>query len=825
MIHREEAVVGDKTIVVETGLLAGQANGAVTVRCGDTFILATATASAGPREGIDFFPLTCDYEEKMYAAGKIPGGFLKRETRPGEGAILAGRLIDRPIRPLFPKGFRNDVQCVATVMSTDQENDADVLAVVGASAALTISNIPFLGPIGAVRVGYVDGKFVFNPTLAELATSELDLVVAGTADAVMMVEAGASEVSEAVLLEAIKQGHEALQALIQLQLRLREVVGVPKKDYPIFGLPAGLKDAVREHLGDRLPQAVQHVVKQEREAQLDVLRSEALARFAETYGERDIKDAFEGELKRVTRTMILEQGIRPDGRDLTTVRPISCQVGLLPRTHGSGLFTRGQTQVLSTVTLGPMRDAQIIDSISPEESKRFMHQYNFPPYSVGEARPLRSPGRREIGHGALAERSVGAVVPSKDEFPYVIRLVSEVLSSNGSTSMGSVCASILALMDAGVPIKAPVAGVAMGLITDDAGRFAVLTDIQGMEDALGDMDFKVAGTARGVTGLQMDIKVKGITPQVMEQALAQALEGRMFILGKMVEVISTPRATLSAFAPRIMKVQIAPDKIGTLIGPGGKTIRRIQEETKVTIEVEDDGTVLIASSNEDNARAAVKQVEALTKDLQVGETYQGTVKRIMPFGAFVEVLPGKEGLVRIGELSTQHVATVEDVVNLGDPIEVKVIEIDSQGRVNLSHRQTMPGGDTPAAPAPERGGFNRGGFNQGGDRGGFNQGGDRGGFNRGGDRGGFNRGGEGGDRGGFNRGGDRGGFNRDAGPGPRPPGQGDFGGNRGGDTSQPGQQGGPNRGFGPGQGDRPQQPPVDDTPAPDRGDEGPKRRW
>ncbi len=685
----------------------------------------------------------------MYAAGKIPGGFLKRETRPGEQAILAGRLVDRPIRPLFPKGFRNDVQCVCTVMSADQENDPDVLAVTGASCALTISDIPFQGPVAAVRVGYVNGEFVINPTISELQSSTLDLVVAGTSDAVMMVEAGANEVPELVVLEGIKRGHEALQPLLALQERLRASAGVPKKVYPTFALAAELKAAVTAYVSDRIRDAVQHPIKQDREAALEVLRSEVVGHFKDIYTERDVKDAFESELKKITRLLILDEGIRPDGRDLTTIRPISCQVGLLPRTHGSGLFTRGQTQVLSTVTLGPMSDAQIIDSISPDESKRFMHQYNFPPFSVGEARPLRSPGRREIGHGALAERSVGAVIPDKDKFPYVIRLVSEVLSSNGSTSMGSVCASILALMDAGVPIKAPVAGVAMGLITDDAGRFAVLTDIQGIEDALGDMDFKVAGTAQGVTGLQMDIKVKGITPEIMERALAQAHDGRMFILGKMLESIDTPRIALSEYAPRIIKISIPPDKIGTLIGPGGKTIRRIQEETKVTIEVQDDGTVLIASSNEDNARSAVDQVEGLTKDLEVGKVYRGTVKRIMPFGAFVEVLPGKEGLVRIGELSLQHVPTVEDVVKLGDTLDVKVVEVDSQGRVNLSHRQTLPGGDVPLPPAE---GGNGGGFNRGGgDRGGFN----RGGGDRGGDRGNFNRGGDrGGDRGNFNRGGD-----------------------------------------------------------------------
>lgn len=698
-----EVTIAGKTLRLETGVLAGQASGAVLVRYGDTLVLCTAVVSSSPREGIDFFPLTVDMEEKLYAAGKIPGGFPKREGRPSEQAILSGRLVDRPIRPLFPKGFRNDVQVVCTVLSADQENAPDILAVIGASAALSISETPFLGPVAAVRVGYINDELVINPTIAELKYSALDLVVAGTSDAVMMVEAGALEVSEAIMLEAIRRGHEALQPLIDMQNRLVALVGKPKVDFPLIRLGDDVKNAVRDFVAGDLRQAILNGVKQERDAALDSLRDRAIAQFEGAFERKQVVEAFESELKRTTRALILNEGIRPDGRNLTTVRPISCDVGLLPRTHGSGLFTRGQTQVLSIVTLGPMSDKQILDTISPEESKRFMHQYNFPPYSVGEARPLRSPGRREIGHGALAERSVSAVVPSESDFPYAIRVVSEVLSSNGSTSMGSVCASILALMDAGVPISAPVAGVAMGLITGENGAFAVLTDIQGMEDALGDMDFKVAGTAAGITGLQMDIKVKGITPDIMETALAQALEGRLFILDKMMQIIDRPRGDLSALAPRIIKIMINPDKIGALIGPGGKTIRRIQEETKVTIEVEDDGTVLIASNNGQNAAAAVAQVQALTEEVEIGKVYSGTVKRLMSFGAFVEVLPGKEGLVRMGELSNHRVDRVEDVVSVGDPMLVKVIEIDAQGRVNLSHRQTIEG-EMPAPPFQGGGG-------------------------------------------------------------------------------------------------------------------------
>ena len=733
MSFRDEVEIGGKPLIFETGILAGLADGAVTVRYGDTMLLATAVGSQHPREGVDFFPLTVDFEEKLYAAGKIPGGFIKREGRPSEHAILSSRLTDRPLRPLFPKGFRNDVQVIVSVLSADQENDPDVLGICGASCALSISDVPFNGPVGAVRVGYINNAFVINPTESELKYSDLDLVVAGTRDAVMMVEAGAQELPESVMLEAIRAGHEALQPIIDMQERFMAAVGKPKREVPVYVLPAELKAQVSERIGAELREALYKTDKAEREAATDAVQTALLVAYAAdieagVVTAKQVNEAFQSELKRLTRQRILDEGIRPDLRDLTTIRPISCAVGVLPRPHGTGLFTRGQTQVLSICTLGPGTDEQMIDDITSESKKRFIHHYNFPPFSVGEARPLRGAGRREIGHGALAERSLSAVVPSEEDFPYVIRLVSEVLSSNGSTSMASVCGSTLALMDAGVPISAPVAGVAMGLITGEEGRFAVLTDIQGIEDALGDMDFKVAGTADGVTGLQMDIKVKGITFEIMEQALQQAHAGRLFILDKMLEVIQEPREQLSPFAPRIIKVQINPEKIGALIGPGGKVIRRIQEECQVSIEVQDDGTVLIATNNGENAERAVAQVKAITQDVEVGQIYEGTVKRTIPIGAFVEILPGKEGLVHISQLAANRVEQVEDVVKAGDPLRVKVVEIDGQGRVNLSHKATLPGfEDMPVPQRGERrppsngfgdrrpGGERRGGF---GDRGG-----------------------------------------------------------------------------------------------------------
>jgi len=725
MTFRDEVEVGGKPLIFEEGKLAGLADGAVTVRYGDTIVLATVVASQSPREGVDFFPLTVDYEERLYSAGKIPGGFIKREGRPSEHAILSCRLTDRPLRPLFPKGFRNDVQVVVTVLSADQENDSDIPGICAASCALMISDIPFNGPVAAVRVGYVNNSFMINPTESELKYSDLDLVVAGTRDAVMMVEAGAQELPESIMLEAVRRGHEALQGIIDLQERMAKEIGKPKRDVPVFILPSEIKAEVAAAIRDDLRSALYKERKEEREEATNAVQSALLARFApqiasKEWTEKQVKEAFQSEIKSLTRQRILEEGIRPDLRDLTTIRPISCEVGLLPRTHGSGLFTRGQTQVLSISTLGPGTDEQMIDDITAQTKKRFMHQYNFPPYSTGEARPLRGPGRREIGHGALVERAVAAVVPAPEDFPYVIRVVSEVMSSNGSSSMASVCASTLSLMDAGVPISAPVAGVAMGLVTGEDGKFAILTDIQGIEDALGDMDFKVAGTADGVTGLQMDIKVKGITFEIMEKALTQANNARLVILDKMLTVMQEPREHLSPFAPRIVKVQINPEKIGALIGPGGKVIRRIQEEYDVTIEVQDDGTVLVASSNGANSEQAVAQIKSITMDLEVGQIYNGVVKRVIGIGAFVEVLPGKEGLVHISQLAADRVEQVEDVVKVGDHLMVKVVEVDSQGRVNLSHKATLPGFED--MPIPSRGDRRPAGAGFGG-RGGSDRGG------------------------------------------------------------------------------------------------------
>jgi polyribonucleotide nucleotidyltransferase len=852
-----EAEIGAGPFSFEAGKLAEQADGAVLVRFGDTVVLATAVSSE-PREGLDFFPLTVDYEERMYAAGKIPGGFIKRESRPSEAAILAMRLTDRPIRPLFPKGYKNDVQIVLTVLSTDQENDPDILAINGASAALSVSSIPFLGPIGAVRVGRIRGQFVTNPTNSQLDESEMDLVVAGTRDAVMMVEAGANILPEAVMADAITYGQAELQKSIDLQLKLVEAAGKPKKtpflgpkadsivklgaalaqgnaEFVVFDLEttamkpengyvvdiaalrvrdgqvvdrfeslvnpgraivghqvhgisdgdvAGASTAAEvlprfaEWVGDApvvahnvafdLPYVLRHMpndVHWQPSAVYDTLelayqlypdaggyKLADLMRFvfgrdhgaahrampdAEATAELFINltdglanrlDAIRGEIadeirrardsynraeqgdhledirrrhgigsplmdvltKATVRELVLSENIRIDGRDTTTIRPINVEVGVLPRTHGSAIFTRGQTQAVSIATLGPSSDVQRLDTISPETEKRYLHHYNFPPYSVGESRPMRGPGRREIGHGALAERALLPVLPAVDEFPYVIRVVSEVVSSNGSTSMASTCGSTLALMDAGVPIKAPVGGAAMGLITDPAtGRHAVLTDITGKEDAYGDMDFKVAGTAEGVTALQMDIKVAGITSETLRDALEQARQARLFILDKMTAVISASRSELSPYAPRITTIKIPVDKIRDVIGAGGKVIRQIVAETGTEINVEDDGTIQIASVSGDAAKKAIAWIEGLTKDVEVGKEYLGKVTRIMNFGAFVEIMPGKEGLVHISQLADYRVPRVEDVVAIGDELMVVVTEIDRMGRVNLSRRAAM----------------------------------------------------------------------------------------------------------------------------------------
>jgi polyribonucleotide nucleotidyltransferase len=683
--------LGEDQIIIETGKLAGQASGAVTVHCGDTVVLATATASREPREDIDFFPLTVDYEERLYAAGKIPGGFFKREGRPSEAAILLCRLADRPIRPLFPKGFRNDVQIILTALSTDQEHYLDILAIIGASAALTISDIPFIGPVGAVRVGYIDGRFVFNPTASQMEKSSLDLRLAGTRDAILMVEAGANEISEELIVEAMRQGREAFQDVIRVQEEMRQMVGRPKREPALHIVPDETRQAVLERLDSRLEAILaESQTKEAREEALNALRESLLEELGEEHEAADIAEVVDEALQEVVRRNTIQQGRRADGRGLRDIRPIHCEVSLLPRTHGSGLFSRGETQVLTIATLGTVSDEQILDGLEAEEPKRYMHHYNFPPYSTGETRPLRSPGRREVGHGALAERALLPVIPPEEGFPYTIRLVSEVLSSNGSTSMASVCGSTLALMDAGVPIKAPVAGIAMGLIKEDE-RYAILTDIQGLEDFMGDMDFKVAGTRQGITALQMDIKLKGITEEIIAEALQQAREARLFVLDRMAEVLPAPRPDLSPYAPRITLLKIDPEKIGLLIGPGGKTIRKIQEDTKVKIDVEDDGTVFIASPDKEASRRAAEIVNNLTEKAQIGKIYTGKVVRITDFGAFVEILPGQDGLVHISQLADYKASRVEDVVRVGDEIMVMVTDIDEDGKIRLSRQAVLEG--------------------------------------------------------------------------------------------------------------------------------------
>ena len=682
--------LGNRTLIIETGKMAKQAGGAVLVRYGDTAVLVTATASAAPRDGMDFFPLTVDYDEKLYSVGKIPGGFIKREGRPSESSILAGRLIDRPIRPLFASGFRNDVQVVATVLSIDQNNPPEIPAMIGASCALSISDIPFDGPMAGVRVGIVDTNFIINPNIEQQKSSTLNLVVAGTKDAVLMVEAAANELSEDVILEAISFGHDAVREIIALQETMITEVGKIKREIKLYDVPADINAAIRAYATDSLTVAVTNPDKLSRQDDIKQVKKQVAEHFATIYPDnsKDIQNMMQKILKNIVRKMITVDKIRPDGRGLEEVRPITCEIGLLARTHGSALFTRGQTQALSITTLGAMGDEQILDGVGIEESKRYMHHYNFPSFSVGETRPSRGPGRREIGHGALAERALLPVIPSELEFPYTIRVVSEILESNGSSSMASVCGSTLSLLDAGVPIKRPVSGVAMGLVKD-GDDYSILTDIQGMEDALGDMDFKVAGTANGITAIQMDMKIAGITKEILKDALAQANRGRAHIMGKILEVISEPRPELSAFAPRIITMSIHPDKIRDVIGPGGKMIKKIIEETGVKIDIEDDGKVFISAVDMEAGQKAVKIIEALVRDVVLGTTYTGKVTRLMNFGAFVEILPGKEGLVHISQLALERVEKVEDVVKVGDEILVKVTEIDRQGRVNLSRKEIL----------------------------------------------------------------------------------------------------------------------------------------
>jgi polyribonucleotide nucleotidyltransferase len=691
-ILRKSIQVGGRAMTLETGRMAKQASGAVFCTYGDTAVLVTAVGSKAPKDGVDFFPLTVDYEEKLYAAGKIPGGFLKREGKASEKAILSSRLIDRPIRPLFPKGYHNDVQVVATVLSVDMDNAPDVLAMVGASAALHLSQVPFMGPIAGVVVGLVDGEFIINPNQEQEEKSLMHLTVAGTADAVMMVEAGAKEVPEATILDAIMFGHEEIKKIVAaieefrteaLALELAKEKVVPE----LKVIPEEIEAAVKEYTYDNLLEAIRIKEKHARDAKAEEVKAEALAHLLEQFPEQedDLRAALDGLMKYIVRRLITVDKIRPDGREMTEVRPITCEVDILPRPHGSALFTRGQTQILSTVTLGAAREEQILDGLDNESSKRYIHHYNFPPYSVGEARPMRGPGRREIGHGALAERALEPVIPSDAEFPYTIRVVSEALESNGSTSMGSVCGSTMSLMAAGVPIKRPVSGVAMGLIREE-NEFSVLTDLQGLEDALGDMDFKVAGTTEGVTAIQMDIKIAGINRAILEQALKQAHDGRMFILGKMLEAIPQVREELSQYAPRVITMNINPDKIRDVIGPGGKVIKKIVEDTGVKIDIEDDGRVMIMSSDAEASAKAVKAIEDIVAEVEVGRTYMGKVVRITDFGAFVEVLPGKDGLVHISQLALERVKKVEGVVKIGDEIMVKCIEIDEKGRVNLSRK-------------------------------------------------------------------------------------------------------------------------------------------
>lgn len=687
--------IGGKLMQLEIGKVCEQTNGQVMVRYGDTVVNVTAVASKAPRPDIDFFPLSCNYEEKMYAAGKIPGGFLKREGRPSNQAILNSRLMDRPLRPLFPKGYFNDVQVVATVMSVDLDASPEIAAMIGSSVALAISDIPWDGPTGSVIVGRVDGNFIINPTLTQREESDMHIVVSGTREAVMMVEAGANEVPEMEILDAIMFAHEEIKRIVDFINEIVAEIGKEKQDIELYHVPEEIETAVAEYAGGRMREAVHTFEKLERLENMDAVETETQEHLAEIFPEceKDISNALYAIKKEQVRSLILDDGIRPDNRNLTEIRPIWCETGVLPRAHGTGLFKRGQTQALSITTLGAIGEAQRIDGITEETEKRYMHHYNFPPYSVGEASPMRSPGRREIGHGALAERAILPVLPDIEEFPYTIRVVSEILSSNGSTSQASVCGSCMSLMDAGVPITAPVAGIAMGLVerveADGSSRMAILSDIQGMEDFLGDMDFKVAGTAKGVTAIQMDIKVHGLSRRVLEDALKQAYDGRMHILKQMLDEIPEPRAELSPYAPRIISMQIDPDKIRTVIGPGGKTINKIVDETGVKIDIDDDGQIFIAAPDMESARTGQEAIELLIRDVEVGKTYEGEVKRIMNFGAFIEVLPGKEGLLHISKMAKRRVEKVEDEMNIGDKVKVKVTEIDNQGRINLSRKELL----------------------------------------------------------------------------------------------------------------------------------------
>ncbi len=695
--------LGGQPLSLEFGKYAQQAGGSVVVRHGDTVVLVCATMSEKPREGMDFFPLSCDFEEKLYSVGRIPGGFIKREGRPTEKATLTSRLIDRPLRPLFPKGMRNDVQVVATVLSVDTNLPPDVPAMIGSSAALCVSNIPFGGPTGAVTIGLVDGEFIVAPSDIQREKSDLHLTVAGTREAVLMVEAGANEVSEETMLNAILLAHEEIKKIVALQETVMAEIGKEKSEVFLALTGDDIKEAVREYAFEKCQWVFATFDRHERQGREAQVKQEVVAHFAEQFAGREgeVADALYYLNKEIMRTRILNEGVRPDGRGLGQVRPIWCEASVLPRPHGSAVFTRGETQVMTIATLGAMGDVQILDGIAPEESKRYMHHYNFPAFSTGEAGRARSPGRREIGHGALAERALLPMIPGEEDFPYAIRLVSEVLSSNGSTSQASVCGSTLALMDAGVPLKAPVAGVAMGLIkAADSQKVAVLTDIQGLEDFLGDMDFKVAGTQNGITAIQMDIKIKGIDEPILRQALAQALEGRLHILSKMLETLPAPREVMSAYAPKIIRFTINPDKIREVIGPGGKMINKIIADCNgVKIDIEDDGRVYIATPDAAAADKAKRIIEGIAKDVEVGDVFTGKVVRIMTFGAFVEFAPGKDGMIHISKLANERVEKVEDVVNIGDELTVRVAEVDSQGRINLVRNDIVyENNDPPRRP-------------------------------------------------------------------------------------------------------------------------------
>ena len=678
---------------VTVGKIAEQANGSCLVQLGDTVVMVNVTATKSPREGIDFFPLSCDFEEKSYAAGKIPGGFIKREGRPTEKAILTSRLIDRPLRPLFPEGYRNDVQVVATSLSVDEDNTPDVVAMIGSSIALSISDVPFNGPTAALNVGMIDGKIIINPNFEQRKISDLHLTVSGTKDAVMMVEAGSNKITEEQMLNAILTAHEEIKNICEFISEIQKEVGKEKAEYVVAKIDEELEREVFAFAEEDMKFAIRTEEKVERQDKMSAVKEKTLEHFSEIYPEREneIHEIIEKIIVKEVRRLILHESIRPDGRQLDEIRPLSCEVGILPRCHGSGLFKRGQTQVLTITTLGAPGDAQVLDGLIEEEDKRYIHHYNFPPYSVGEVKSLRSPGRREIGHGALAERALVPVLPSEKDFPYTIRLVSEVLSSNGSSSQASVCGSTLSLMDAGVPISEPVAGIAMGLIKNEGeDKVVILTDIQGLEDHFGDMDFKVAGTRDGITALQMDIKIQGIDRAILEEALAKAKKARLFILDKMVETISQPREKISKYAPVIIKTQVHPDKVRDIIGPGGKMINKIIDETGVSIDIDDDGKIVITAPNLEMGERAKTIINEIVKEVEVGETYLGKVTKIMNFGAFVEILNGKEGLIHISKISHERINKVEDVLKEGDEVLVKVIEIDSQGRVNLSRKDLLP---------------------------------------------------------------------------------------------------------------------------------------